>query len=109
MLIEAEVSPSLAAVMEHLSIGSFDGTECELVLDDPTKQFGAKSKLEAMSRLAEQITGSLVRFTLSVRADAEKPVDEHASRHAATNHPLVKQAQELFDARIVSVEPDTGD
>ncbi|XHC26261.1 hypothetical protein ABWH91_02610 [Phycisphaerales bacterium ac7] len=109
MLIEAEVSPSLAAVMEHLSVGSFDGSECELVLDDPTKQFGAKSKLEAMSRLAEQITGSPVRFTLSVRAEADTPVSEQASQHAATNHPLVKQAQELFDARIVSVEPDSGD
>ncbi len=109
MTIEAEVAPSLAAVMEQVSVGSFDGSECELVLHDPTKEFGAKSKLEAMSRLAEQITGSPVRFSLSVKAGEQAAPDESVSRHAAANHPLVRQAQELFDARIVSIEPDTGD
>ncbi|MFI4855957.1 MAG: hypothetical protein ACIAQF_13375 [Phycisphaerales bacterium JB065] len=109
MCIEAEVTPSLAAVMEQLSIGSFDGTECELVLHDPAKEFGARSKLEAMSRLAKQLTGSPVRFSLAVKTDTAAPQDESISRHAAANHPLVKQAQELFDARIVSIEPDTGD
>lgn len=109
MCIEAEVTPSLAAVMEHLSVGSFNGSECEVMLDDPAKEFGAKSKLGAMSRLAEQITGSPVKFSLAVKTGDAAPQDESVNKHAAANHPLVKQAQELFDARIVSIEPDTGD
>jgi hypothetical protein len=109
MCIEAEVTPSLAAVMQHLSVGSFDGSECEVVLDDQAKEFGAKSKLAAMSRLAEQITGSPVRFSLSVKSGDAPVQDESVNKHAAANHPLVKQAQELFDARIVSIERDPGD
>jgi len=109
MCIEAEVTPSLAAVMEYLAVGSFDGSACEVVLDDPAKEFGAKSKLTAMSRLAEQITGTPVSFSLSIKSGDAPVQDESVSKHAAANHPLVKQAQELFDARIVSIEPDTGD
>jgi hypothetical protein len=109
MCIEAEVTPSLAAVLEQLSVGSFDGESCEVVLADPTKEFGARSKLGAMSRLAEQITGVPVAFSLVVQAGEVAKEDESVSRHAAANHPLVRQAQELFDARIVSIEPDTGD
>jgi hypothetical protein len=109
MCIEAEITPSLAAVMEHLSVSSFNGSECAVALTDPAKEFGAKSKLDAMSRLAEQITGTPVKFSLAVKtADAARQ-DDSVTKHAAANHPLVRQAQELFDARIVSIEPDTGD
>lgn len=109
MLIEAEAIPSLGAAFDCVEVGSYQGDRCEIVLLDASKRFVIEQKLPAIGRLIEQIVGSEVRVTLSARESAPEETQEakgDGNFQSAANHPLVRQAQDLFDARIVSVEPD---
>lgn len=108
MLIEAESIPSLAAAFDHVEVGTYSGERCQIILTDPSKRFVIEQKLPAIGRLIEQVTSRAVSIELTEREqDQDRPVaTDESSLHAAASHPLVRQAQELFDARIVSIDPD---
>ncbi|MEM9166477.1 MAG: hypothetical protein AAGB48_05575 [Planctomycetota bacterium] len=112
----------LRALLGELRLRSLD--DGVGVIACPTAVRGvAVMKLDDLGRLASTLTGSPVRFELvEIAGDAPEqqeprgasggtPTDHEAAvaPHDAADHPVVRQAIDVFGARIVEVKPIPND
>lgn len=77
-----------------------------LSASDPGQLAYARQRSEQIAELFKQAMGKAVK--VSLKSDAETPAraPDSAQDREALEHPLVKQAIDLFNARVVSVERD---
>ena len=113
---ESSASAAIASAVAELQPGSIQGSTYELQLFNPQRERFVRGRLPDIEQLAQQITGQQTSIKLTVQSENQstnssestpitenrQPDPDHA---AAMNHPLVRRAVELFDARIVNIEP----
>lgn len=113
-------SASQASFVELFELKSLAGQAAEVVIRDPSKQAFARTKVEWVAGLLSKAAGYPVSARLVeaaaptttnnaptslAKAGAPAAMDA-ASRAAAMENPLVKKAIDLFNARLVGIEPD---
>lgn len=106
-------SPAGAALVEALRLVSLDKGIATVETDDPGVAGRARTRRRWLEERISDVCGVNVRLEVrssdesgSTPSLPEEPVDSALMREAA-NNPLVQRAMDLFQARLVRVEPPT--
>ncbi len=106
-------SPAGAALVEALRLVSLEKGVATVEADDPGVAGRARTRRRWLEERIGEVCGTNVRLEVRSTDDSgsassvpEEPVDSALLRQAA-NNPLVQRAMDLFQARLVRVEPPT--
>jgi hypothetical protein len=96
---------SSRALVGPLKLVSVAPGKVSLTADEPGQLAYARQRSEQIAGIFRQALGQAVKVTLQGDEEAEPaPMQTSAIDREALEHPLVKQAVELFGGRVVSVE-----
>lgn len=99
---ERNFSRALVAPLKLVSLGP---GKVALTAADPGQLAYARQRSEQIAGIFRQALGRAVKVTLE-GDDDETPAPTSDADREALEHPLVKQALDLFGGRVVSVERD---
>ncbi|MEM1166227.1 MAG: hypothetical protein AAGI30_08035 [Planctomycetota bacterium] len=119
----AERSAATGSALDVCGPGELTSQRFELKLFNPEREGFVRGRMDEIERLVREVAGDDVRVELAVAREDERPptpVAEVADTHSSTEsagaptaadieramaNPLVRKAVDLFEGRIVAVEP----
>lgn len=95
---------SSRALVEPLKLVSVGKGRVALTTKEPGQLAYARQRSEQIAGIFKQVMGRAVKVTLEGDDDKPAPAVTGTQDREAMEHPLVKQAIDLFGGRVVSIE-----
>jgi len=95
---------SSRALVEPLKLVSVGQGRVALTTKEPGQLAYARQRSEQIAGIFRQAMGRAVKVTLEGDDDQPAPAASGTQDREAMEHPLVKQAIDLFGGRVVSIE-----
>lgn len=109
---QAAAKPSIKSVIESLTIERESAGQVVLAANDQETLSAARAMKSTLDDLLSKAAGRTLRSELKLADGAGPQVVvrevgfDAAAHHEAMSNPLVRKAVELFDARLIDVQPD---
>lgn len=109
-----ERSPAVAVLAESMRPAERKGSTLQLIAPESSRRLFSDAQREKLEAEVERVFGAPLRVELiadrQARTEPAEPANERevdaSARARAMQHPVVRKATELFDARLIRVEPN---